>query len=396
MLMIKKIRKFLFFGLIACTLPSLAQPLNICLEPQGKKVFENPTGIIWLERRNGWFVLEKRGRLYFYDAQNNVKELVANWQKRVNDSFEGGLLSVALDPNFFENRYIYTHMTLAGEETISAIERWTISSDGLVQLDSLKTILTQIQPYDNHNGGRIAFGPDGYLYVGFGDGGLAGDPNANAQNVSNLLGAILRINVHTQERYLIPEDNPFLLSSFDKYHAPMKKESRPEIYAWGLRNPWQFSFDSLTGDLWLADVGENQQEEINLILKGHNYGWDCYEGTLEFEPNNWCTANKKLLDFPYTTYSRSLGKSVVGGYVYRGEKYTDWFGKYFFADFISGRIWTFPTSKLLLKKKRQPFHETYKGNMFISSFAEDGEGELYVVGYYSGRIYALKEQCKKH
>ena len=238
---------------------------------------------------------------------------------------------------------------------------------------SSKILMEIAQPFSNHNGGQLAFGPDGYLYIALGDGGSGGDPQGNAQNKSSLLGKLLRIDVDQTQgsiNYEIPLNNPF------KNNTQGFKE---EIYAYGLRNPWRFSFDSPTGRLWCADVGQNAWEEIDLIVKGGNYGWRCYEGNHNYDLSG-CTDTNYI--FPVWEYSHSDGVSITGGYVYRGPNLPDLYGKYIYGDFGTRKIWALtydginpPTNKLLLTS-----------SVSIASFGVDINNELYVVGY-NGIIY---------
>jgi len=231
------------------------------------------------------------------------------------------------------------------------------------------------QPYGNHNGGMIAFGLDHYLYIGMGDGGSGGDPENYAQNRNELLGKFLRIDVDQQRPYGIPPDNPFVQGN-----------GQPEIFAVGLRNPWRFSFDRETGNLWAGDVGQNKWEEIDVIQKGKNYGWRFLEGTHCFNPETNCRSVKNLVA-PVTEYAHSSGRcSVTGGYVYRGTMIPALLGTYVFGDFCSGEIWGYREgeTRLLLATDLQ-----------ISSFGEVGDGELYVLGY-GGEIFRIGPKGVDH
>jgi glucose/arabinose dehydrogenase len=221
----------------------------------------------------------------------------------------------------------------------------------------------------------IAFGPDQNLYIGMGDGGFGGDPENFAQNPNVLLGKFLRIDVDQPHSYGIPSDNPFA-----------KEHGKPEIFAWGFRNPWRFSFDQKTGDLWAGDVGQNKWEEIDVIQKGKNYGWRFLEGTHCFNPETNCRKVENLID-PVTEYAHEQGRcSVTGGYVYRGTKIPALQGTYIFGDFCSGEIWGYR------KGERQILLET---DQQISSFGEDRDGELYVVGY-GGEIFQMVSKGLNH
>ncbi len=239
-----------------------------------------------------------------------------------------------------------------------------------------------MQPFGNHNGGNLAFGPDGFLYASFGDGGSGGDPQDNAQNTSNLLGTIIRIDVDGASPYEIPTDNPnfgngLCLQGFGALDCP-------EIYAWGLRNPWRFSFDSATGELWAGDVGQGTWEEVDRIERGRNYGWDDREGAHCFEPPSGCILNS--VD-PITEYGRALGASITGGYVYRGMAIADLVGWYVFADFISGRIFAVLADS---QPTVAPTEIEDTGLQFsFSAFAEDSFGEIYLLHHSNGTVYQL-------
>jgi glucose/arabinose dehydrogenase len=243
---------------------------------------------------------------------------------------------------------------------------------------SSEQIILQIeQPAANHNGGQVKFGPDGYLYIGTGDGGQAGDPWGNAQNPNELLGKMLRIDVTGADTYEVPSDNPIL----DQTGA------RPEIWATGLRNPWRFSFDRATDDLYIADVGQNLFEEVHFQPAaspgGENYGWDIMEGNQCFEPPTGCDSDGLVP--PVAEYDHGQGCSITGGYVYRGTRFPQMEGVYFFGDFCSGNIWG-------LRREAPGNWEMallLDTDINISSFGEDIDGEIYVVSYSDGNIYRL-------
>ncbi len=284
---------------------------------------------------------------------------------------ERGLLGLAFHPDFAENGLFFVNYTDRSGHT--QIVRYSISADNPDVADpaSAETILSVAQPYRNHNGGHLAFGPDAYLYIGLGDGGSAGDPQGNGQNPGALLGKMLRIDVDGDAPYSIPGDNPFVN---DPNYAP-------EIWALGLRNPWRYSFDRATGDLYIADVGQGDWEEVNFqpgdSPGGENYGWNIYEGTHPFEgsgdPASFVT--------PIAEYSHALGISITGGYVYRGAAIPDLEGVYLYGDWGSGRIWAAYRDEGDTWQASE-FMETGR---FVSSFGEDEQGELYLVDY-SGAI----------
>ncbi|MHB9029111.1 MAG: PQQ-dependent sugar dehydrogenase, partial [Candidatus Latescibacterota bacterium] len=287
---------------------------------------------------------------------------------------EMGLLGLAFHPDFESNGYFFVDYTAANPMR-TVISRFTVSRSNPDSADPRSEffILEIPQPFENHNGGQIVFGPDRYLYIALGDGGSGGDPNGNGQNRASLLGKILRIDVNhpgATARYGIPADNPF---------AGNTNGYRPEIYAFGLRNPWRFSFDTVTGQLWAADVGQNKWEEVNLIEKGGNYGWNTMEGKHCFTSSTCDTTGLRL---PVIEYDRSLGSSITGGFVYRGKKAPEFFGAYIYADYVSGRIW-----KLMYSRESGPINELLLDtSLFISSFGVDADQELYLCAF-DGKIY---------
>jgi uncharacterized repeat protein (TIGR03806 family) len=330
-----------------------------------------------------WYVVEKTGRIYRFDARTPAttqKNLVLDLTGYVNPVSEGGLLSMAFHPNFPISPEIYLSYTagnLNAGQFESRIARFTSDDEGAsIDPATEQIILTVPQPYGNHNGGNIAFGADGYLYVGLGDGGSGGDPQDNAQNPNNRLGAMLRIDVRSNP-YAIPPDNPFAAGG-----------GRPEIYAFGLRNPWRWSFDRADGaTLWAGDVGQGSWEEIDIIERGGNYGWRCYEGDAEYNLAG-CQA-RDAYDFPIAVYGRDEGRSVTGGFVYRGNDIPFLQGTYVFGDFATGAIWGL--SQQGGSWQRAELLENGSG-LAVSSFAEDARGELFVVDYGGGGLYRLALQ----
>ncbi|MFB6286035.1 MAG: sorbosone dehydrogenase family protein [Candidatus Bipolaricaulia bacterium] len=321
-------------------------------------------------------------RLFVVD-QPGVIRVLANEQlrstpfldirDRVSFGGERGLLSVAFHPRFAETGRLYVNYTRASDGA-TVVAEYHVNDDGSrVDPDSERVLLTVDQPFSNHNGGQLQFGPDGDLYVGMGDGGAGGDPRDNGQDLSTLLGALLRIDVEPQngQPYGIPSDNPFVGQA----------DARDEIFAYGLRNPWRFSFDRCTGDLFLADVGQNDWEEVDLIEAGGNYGWNVMEGNHCFRTAD---CDETGLERPIAEYSHSQGCSITGGYVYRGSDVPDLVGHYLFADFCSGRIWsTFPT-----ESGEWTMNQLMDTDLRISSFAEGPDGELYVIDI-GGGVYQV-------
>ena len=246
---------------------------------------------------------------------------------------EEGLLGLAFHPNYASNGYVYVYYS-ASSPRRSVIERFTVSAEdpNMADIESGLVILEISQPYSNHNGGQLAFGPaDGYLYIAVGDGGSGGDPDGHGQNRETLLGNILRIDVDNTEgdlNYRIPPDNPY---------ADNTQNFREEIFAYGFRNPWRMSFDPPTGQLWVGDVGQTAREEVGVVKLGENHGWNTMEGFLCFPSSADC--NPSGLTLPVWDYGRSQGQSVTGGHVYRGSRVQEYAGFYFFADFATGRLW---------------------------------------------------------
>ena len=318
------------------------------------------------------FVVEKSGKIKILNQNGSVNSTpFLDIEDRVStNANERGLLGLAFHPNYPENPFFFVNYTNnSGATTIS---KFSVSANQDIANDS-ETILLEInQPYANHNGGCINFGPDGNLYIGMGDGGSGGDPQNYSQNTESLLGKMLRINVNSGA-YSIPENNPY----------------GDEIWSIGLRNPWKFSFDSLNGDLWIADVGQNEFEEINMVQNNPaniNYGWRCYEGN---EPYNLSGCPDEGLTFPVSTYSHySSGDfkcSITGGYVYRGNQISGLNGVYFFADYCSGEI------GLLSKNENDEWDMSLAFpniNGSWVSFGEDINGELYIASI-NGGIYKI-------
>lgn len=308
-------------------------------------------------------------------------------EKVGSNSREQGLLSVAFHPeyrlpNTAGNGSFFVNYTDLNGDTV--IARFQASDDGQVTASpASELILMKInQPFPNHNGGQIAFGPDGYLYIGMGDGGSGGDPQGNGQDLQSLLGAMLRLDVSRVDEgrnYAIPETNPFR----------GEDDGRAEIWSYGLRNPWRFSFDRLTGDLYIGDVGQNRWEELNFqpsqSAGGHNYGWNITEGSHCFR--NRFSCDKAGLELPIFEFSHEFGAcTIVGGYAYRGNLLSELQGNYFFADFCNGQIWQLA----LDDDGRWIQMGSMNAGFQVSSFGEDSEGELYILDYDDGRILQFR------
>lgn len=331
------------------------------------------------DNSNRIFVVEQAGVISVFANDPNVasKQSFLDIRDQVDDQGnEEGLLGLAFHPEYETNGYFYVNYT-ASSPNRTVISRFKVSADAnKADPSSEQVLLTFEQPYSNHNGGQVTFGPDGYLYIAVGDGGSGGDPHDHGQNRSTLLGTILRIDVDNHEngkQYGIPADNPF---------ANNGSGYREEIYAYGLRNPWRFSFDAANGRMWTSDVGQNAYEEIDIVEKGGNYGWNTMEGNHCFEPRSGC--DKSGLKMPIYEYGRGEGISVTGGFVYRGPTLKDLDGKYIYADYATRRVWALehtdlsnPVNTLLLE-----------ADFNISSFGIDQNNELYLCGF-DGKIYKL-------
>ncbi len=332
------------------------------------------------DNSNRLFVVEQAGVIKLFDNNPDASttQTFLDIRENVRDNGnEEGLLGLAFHPDYESNGYFYVNYT-ASDPRRTVISRFSVNPNDPNSADATSelVLLEFEQPYGNHNGGQVAFGPDGHLYIAVGDGGSAGDPLNSGQNRSTLLGSILRIDVDNPSagrNYGIPADNPF---------SGTGDPLREEIYAYGLRNPWRISFDAVTGELWAGDVGQNEFEEVDLIVNGGNYGWKIAEANQCFEPNAGC--QKEGLIPPIVEYGRSDGGSITGGYVYRGSALPEFYGKYFYADYASGRIWFLTMNEGQLVENT----ELSNTNLRISSFGVDQDNELYICAF-DGRIYRL-------
>lgn len=322
------------------------------------------------------FIVEQRGRINVLDDGNldifmDISNLVSEEAGGLIYT-ERGLLGLAFHPNYAENGTFFVNYTDRSGGTV--IARYQVSDNpNVADTASAETIFTIAQPYSNHNGGHMAFGPDGYLYASIGDGGSAGDPLEAGQDTDNLLGTIIRIDVDTETGYAIPEDNPFIETG-----------GAAEIWSYGWRNVWRFSFDRATDDMYLGDVGQNQWEEVNFesadSAGGLNYGWNLFEASTPFAGGG--DVNETVL--PFAEYDHSEGCSVTGGYVYRGEALPNWDGVYFYGDYCSGRMWV-----AYRTAENEWVDDVLMDTDYnISSFGEDENGELYVVNY-SGSLLKI-------
>lgn len=335
------------------------------------------------------FVLEQQGRILVFANQAAVasSSVFLDLRAKVNayDDVQGGneegLLGLAFHPQYATNGHFYVNYTAYDAGTgarRTVIARYTASSGDPNRADpaSALSILEFPQPYSNHNGGALAFGPDGYLYLAVGDGGSGGDPQNHGQRLDTLLGKILRIDVNAPSggrNYGIPADNPFI----------GRAGARGEIWAYGLRNPWRISFDPPTGRLYAGDVGQGQREEIDLITKGGNYGWRIMEGTQCYGAAG---CNQTGLIAPLVDYRVAAAQSVTGGYVYRGPSVPSLVGAYVYADFVGGQIWRLDYDGTLPAQSRLLF----SSRLQIASFGQDKRGELYFLAF-DGRVYRFRQ-----
>ena len=339
-------------------LPSISNPSNL---------FQLP------DDDTHWYVMRQAGYILRFDNNSNANQLteVLNIDPRVDSSQdEMGLLGVAIHPNFSSNRFVFLYYT--GRDASSNIEtriaRFTVNTEGVFDASSETIVLRFTRPYGNHIGGQLAFDNQGYLLISSGDGGSGGDPHENGQNQNNLLGKILRIDVDRTENnlgYAIPADNPFIGQA----------NIRPEIWAYGLRNPWRFSVDSFTGDLWVGDVGQGAWEEINLVTRGGNYGWGDMEGDFCYSGRSNCSTLNKIK--PVHSISQNTGAcSVIGGFVYRGTAFPAAYGRYFYTDYCETTM-----RSLVRQSNGNLTHAAYNQAVAdLVSFAEDNHRELYAIG----------------
>ncbi|MEJ7740873.1 MAG: PQQ-dependent sugar dehydrogenase [Chitinophagaceae bacterium] len=326
------------------------------------------------------FVIEQNGVIRVFPNKADARQAAVflDIDKQVESGGEKGLLGLAFHPEYKKNGFFYVNYT-RGDPLTTVISRFTVSATDPNKADpqSEQILLTFLQPFSNHNGGKVTFGNDGFLYISAGDGGSGGDPGNRAQNRKELLGKILRIDVNTPSgnlKYSIPKDNPY--KSNDQGH-------REEIFAYGLRNVWRFNVDRQTGALWAGDVGQNRLEEIDIIENGGNYGWKIMEADECFKSDN---CNKSGLSAPIWNYEQgSEGRSVTGGYVCRDKNLPALNGKYVYGDFVSGHVWALTFSgKKVVKNERIA---SISGG--LSSFGEDSKSNLYLLSYGPGKIFKL-------
>ena len=372
---------FLFVAIFFCSLNSFAQ--NFLQLEEFSTGYPNALDIENCGD-NRLFIVAKDGYIYICDSAGNKSSTpFLDIHTKVKTLSERGLLGLAFSPDYFNNGYFFIYYSQLNTDS-NVIARYEVDplNPDSADPNSEQIIFRISHPnYDNHDGGCLRFGRDGYLYVGTGDGGSGGDPDNNAQNRKKYLGKLLRLDVNVDSGYTIPADNPFV-SDTTFY---------PEIWALGVRNPWRYSYDRLTNDLWIADVGQGSWEEIDLInatdTGGQNYGWDCYEGEIASETQHCDNAGD--LTWPIYVYPHQGGDcSITGGYVYRGALYKNFYGKYIFADYCSGKF-----------RFMEPdgsgnwiMNQVYDGSNYnFVSFGEDRYGEMYVAGIADGKIYHLTD-----
>ncbi|WNJ16644.1 PQQ-dependent sugar dehydrogenase [Pontibacter sp. G13] len=329
------------------------------------------------------FVVDQTGKIQIVQSDGTVNAFpFLDITSKVRYGGERGLLGLAFAPDFATSGSFYVNYTRQ-PDNVSVIARYQVTTGQPDIADPLSEniLLTVPQPFNNHNGGDLAFGPDGYLYAAFGDGGSAGDPDDYGQNTQSYLGKILRLDVSGNGAYSIPADNPFVGAT----------DTLAEIWSLGWRNPWRISFDRETGDMWIGDVGQGLREEISFesadFEGGGNYGWRCVEGDVIFNSSG-CDSIGAYIS-PILAYNHSIGASVTGGYVYRGDSFPDLDGYYIFSDYVSGNFWTlFPTTPGV-------FDTTYQGKLLpneqASTFGENVDGELFVAALTQGTIYRIRD-----
>jgi glucose/arabinose dehydrogenase len=366
-------------GLIAWSVPAAAQAsFAVKLQPFARG-FRQPLDFRQAgDGSDRLYVVQKPGIIRVLHGSQPVERAFLDIRPIVGSGgSEQGLLGLAFDPQYAANGFFYVNYTDPSGDTVVA--RYQVSGDpDLADPASGSVVLTQKQPFANHNGGNLVFGPDGYLYIGLGDGGSGGDPFGNAQNGGTWLGKLLRIDVHGAAAYAIPEDNPFV-------NTP---GTLPEIWATGLRNPWRYSFDRATGDLYIGDVGQDKWEEVDFVPAGsgggQNFGWNVGEGNHCYKPANNCNLGRFAP--AAAEYAHGGGDcAVVGGYVYRGAAFEAMQGAYLYADECSGRMWS-------LSRDANGAWSTAdlgRAGVNISAFGEDDSGELYVTGFDDGVVYRV-------
>lgn len=385
------------FGLICASGNLLAKPTFDGLDAKRTKVdvelkvvgtgFDIPTDLQFVPgSKDLAVVLEKGGTLKWLNVKNGQSGVLAKID--VLTASEEGLLGLAFHPKFPSERKLYLNYVVGKDrKDFSRIAEfvWTDKNpltNGAVTFK--RTILEFLQPYPNHNAGQLAFGPDGYLYIGTGDGGSRDDPHNNAQDLTSLLGKMLRIDIDAAVGYVIPKDNPFIV----------QKNVRPEIWAYGIRNPWRYTF-AKDGTLIVADVGQNTWEEVSIVTKGANLGWKIREGFSCFKNSKDCKNSAVKTIDPIYVYGRDEGISITGGYVYDGKDIQALAGKYIFSDYVSGRIWAIPVDASGKKVPHDQVLSLGKWDISPTSFGKDDQGDVYVVDVGKGEILKIQALVSK-
>lgn len=373
-------RVFLLAAFFGLSLPVFAQPLitDLALVPIATG-FEHPVYATHAQDAR-LFVVEQAGRVLIVKDGKRLPVPFLDIRHRVGSGGELGLLSIAFHPDFARNGRFFVDYTAEynGQLRTVIAEYRVFAKNPNQAAPEERALLTIVQPYGNHKGGQLQFGPDGYLYIGMGDGGGAGDPLRQGQSLQTLLGKILRIDVNSDSAYAIPQDNPFTESAF------------PEIWAYGLRNPWRFSFEKGSGRLFAADVGQDTYEEVDVVERGGNYGWNIMEGKHCFPPPSTVCPTRGLTP-PVAEYDHTEGISITGGYAYWGNRIPWLQGTYVFGDYGSAVIWGLRESD----EGRWTRQVLLKSPEAISSFGEDSDGELYVVGYQGTLFKIVPSFAKK-
>lgn len=373
-------KKLLILIVASATLSATAQPtVNIVPFATG---FNNGISEIAHAGDNRLFVAEQLGSIYSIDSTGSVNptKFLDILNKVTPTSFslgnEQGLLGLAFSPNYATDGYFYVNYTNKTGNGNSVIARYQVSANpDVADANSEQILMTIYQPFNNHNGGSLKFGSDGFLYCAVGDGGSFGDPDNRAQNPDSLLGKILRIDVSGGGAYTIPPSNPFVSGG-----------GAPEIWALGVRNPWRMSFDRLTNDLWIADVGQDIWEEINFQSAsssgGENYGWRCYEANATYNTTGCSPAAAYTAPIHSYTHASTNGCAVTGGYVYRGTAFPDMYGYYFYSDFCNGAIYAISSAQI------PSTAGTFTGQNF-GTFGENNAGELFIGSQANGTVYRI-------
>ncbi len=365
--------RLLLLSSLVFPLLSAAQTVGLQLFAEG---FTAPTEIV-NAGDSRLFVAEQGGMIKIVNVDGLVNAApFLNLSGFISTGGERGLLGLAFHPQYETNGYFYVDYTDPAGNTVIARYTRDVANPDMADPTSKVELLTVQQPFSNHNGGCLRFGPDGYLYIAMGDGGSGGDPNNNAQNKNSLLGKLLRIDVNNGSPYTNPATNPFMGSI----------DGADEVWAYGLRNPWKFSFNRTTGELWIADVGQDAREEINRMPSGTagvNYGWRCYEGSVVYNGAGCDAASSYTMPFAEYTHASTSGCSITGGYVYTGTVFPAFTGKYIFADYCNNKVGLLDTTTGAIS------YSTAFGGNNITAFGEDNTGEIYAAGKTSGKIYRV-------